>query len=101
MSEKDGFVHLWDLPDHVYIDFKLKYRLKLLNTLKYLSPKKNWYSIAKLLFPNKNCRKSFNLIVPFIRRNKKISLKIIKRISKVLVGSGYKEFSLENNGEEY
>ncbi len=94
MSAKDGIVQLWDLPDSVYIDFKPKFRRKLLETLRLISPKKNWYTIAKLLYPDKKCREGFNLIVAFVRRDKKASLKLIKRISEIMTKSGYKEFSL-------
>lgn len=96
MSSKNGIVHIWALSKTICIDFRPNYRKKLLRTLRKLSANKNWYTIGKMLYPNEKPRKAFNLIVSFVRRNKKASFKLICKISEFLTFNGYKEFSLEN-----
>lgn len=96
ISAKNGIVHVWDLTKSIYIDFEPHYRKKLLETLRELSPNKSWYSIGKMLYPTINPKKAFNSIVPFVKRNRKASFKLVKKICEFLTSYGYEEFSLEN-----
>jgi hypothetical protein len=90
MSQKDGIVHLWDLPeDRVCVRLDDRTQKQMIScALKIISGR---YNLAKKLSVNPTTIYDFERC-----RFQSVSLKFLKKLSKFLNENGYEKYSLEN-----
>src|SRR3989338_7346824 len=82
-----GTVSIWNLPRKlVYVGLLPEYKTELLTTIKTLSTRKNWKSLAEML------NEKLDALTPFVLRDAKVSLNLLEKFSDLLVKNGFHKF---------